>query len=118
MSAGRSRAALKAVLLDPRSTHYAVLGVSPGRCEEPELAAARRVLALELHPDRNDDRRAHDFMARVNVAHATLSDPGARRKYDALLRSTHTECVPCEGAGVRVKTQGFKARGFLVCMGL
>lgn len=64
--------------------HYATLGVTP-RSTAEEIRIAWRLLARELHPDRNpgcDDtlRRAQA----VNEAYAVLSDPTARRRYDRL----------------------------------
>lgn len=110
---------LKRLLLDPRSTHYAVLGVAPGNAGDPAvLKSARRELALLVHPDRNpDDRRAHDYTARVNVAYGVLSDGDARRFYDAQLRSTHLPCVVCSGAGFTAKQRGFKGTEQVPCNG-
>ena len=114
----RSPAALKATLVDPRATHYAVLGVCPGNLVE-DLDPARRALAGLLHPDRGggEDRRAHDFMCRVNDAHAALEDPAQRKLYDARLLSTHAKCPACAGEGFSTRQRGFKAVARLRCMG-
>lgn len=101
--------ALRRLLTDPAATHYEVLSVAPG-WEQAETDTSRKQLARLLHPDRHpDDGTAHDFMARVNVAHAVLSDKAARKRYDASLLSTHVKCKACAGAGFTVKRKGFKS---------
>lgn len=72
-------------------TYYDVLGVAP----EATTAVIRRAyvtLARRHHPDRHVTetprvRAEHErAMQAVNEAWAVLSDPGARRRYDASLR--------------------------------
>lgn len=66
------------------TTHYEVLGV--GRKASPaSLRQAYRVMARRYHPDVNNDPRAHETMARINEAFATLSDVERRSEYDAAL---------------------------------
>ncbi len=66
------------------TTHYEVLGV--GRKASPEsLRQAYRVMARRYHPDVNNDPRAHETMARINEAFATLSDDERRSEYDAAI---------------------------------
>lgn len=113
----RSPAALKAVLANLRSTHYEVLGVSPGACDEASLKAARSVLTRLFHPDRNEDRRAHDYTTRANAAYVALSTPSERKHYDATLRSTHVPCNGCAGAGFKLKSVGFTKQTRLRCLG-
>jgi molecular chaperone DnaJ len=63
--------------------YYRILGISPGASTE-EVKRAYRRLAKELHPDRhsNDPAATAKFQA-LNEAHAVLSDPEARARYDA-----------------------------------
>jgi DnaJ-class molecular chaperone len=114
----RKRAVTKALLLDPKATHYAVLGVSPGACNTASLKDARRQLALMCHPDLHPgDPRAHDYTARANVAYDVLSDAALRRTYDAHLKATHKQCAACGGEGFKTKQRGFKALDRLRCLG-
>ena len=53
---------------------------------DDEIKAAFRRLAKRHHPDLHaGDRRAEERFKEVNEAHAILSDPGARARYDASL---------------------------------
>jgi hypothetical protein len=63
--------------------YYRIVGVSPSASAE-EVKRAYRRLAKELHPDRhpNDPAATAKFQA-LNEAHAVLSDPEARARYDA-----------------------------------
>jgi DnaJ-class molecular chaperone len=67
--------------------HYQVLQVS--RRAEPEvIERAYRALSLKYHPDVVSERQredAHRRMQRINEAYRVLSDPKARRAYDAQL---------------------------------
>lgn len=63
--------------------YYRRLGVSIGASAE-EIKRAYRKLAKELHPDRHSN--VPDATARfqaLNEAHACLSNPQARARYDA-----------------------------------
>jgi len=114
----RPQSATLAALRNPFSTHYQVLGVSPGEVdEEGVLKAARRELALVFHPDRNMNGSAHDYTARVNVAYTVLSDAAARRLYDASLRTSHAPCATCTGTGLKRVQRGFTATKKLKCLG-
>ena len=63
--------------------YYVILGVSQEASAE-EVKRAYRRLAKELHPDRHpDDHAATSKFQAVNEAHAVLSDPEARARYDA-----------------------------------
>lgn len=74
--------------------YYARLGVRPG-CEPPELKAAFRRRARELHPD-SVTGDAKGFV-RLKEAYDVLSDPLQRSAYDSTIRSMGG----ARGAGLR-----------------
>lgn len=63
--------------------YYAILGV-PKTASQAEIKKAYRRLARELHPDTNKDPAAERRFKDANEAHAVLSDPEKRRRYDEL----------------------------------
>lgn len=65
--------------LQPRSL-YEVLGVAPSAAE-PDIKAAYRALARQLHPDVNAGASAAR-LAEINDAYATLTSTEARAAYD------------------------------------
>jgi hypothetical protein len=71
-------------------THYDTLGVPPG-ADHAAIRAAYLSMARVHHPDRHVDAppaaraRAARTMREVNAAWTVLSDPAARRGYDARL---------------------------------
>lgn len=62
--------------------YYKVLGLDPGASLE-QIKKAYRKLARKYHPDLNpDDTQANKKFQEINEAHAVLSDPAKRAKYD------------------------------------
>ena len=61
---------------------YEILQLHPSA--EPEvIQAAYRRLAQKYHPDVNKSPDAEEIMRRLNRAYETLSNPSARRNYNA-----------------------------------
>src|SRR5207247_7106693 len=64
--------------------YYQTLGVPRG-ASQAEIKKAFRKLARENHPDKKPgDKDAERRFKAVNEAHAVLSDPDKRKKYDRL----------------------------------
>jgi molecular chaperone DnaJ len=86
---------------------YETLGVARG-CDDKELKAAFRKLAMQFHPDRNpgDEACEHKFKE-INQAYEILKDPQKRAAYD---RFGH---AAFENGGMgRGAANGFAAGGF------
>ena len=81
---------------------YDILGVREGADEEA-LRKSYRSLARKHHPDVSTDPRAHEVMARINEAFATLSDPARRIEYDAMLAGGGLQDAPNPRAGAPEK---------------
>jgi curved DNA-binding protein CbpA len=70
------------------STHYDLLGVSPGARHDSVRSAYRR-LAQRYHPDKMPGNpRAQQVMAALNEAYTVLSDPHQRAEYDEFVRTS------------------------------
>src|SRR5260370_3187222 len=61
---------------------YQILGVSRDASQQ-DIQRAYRKLARQYHPDVNSDPAAEERFKDVSEAHAVLSDPQTRRRYDA-----------------------------------
>lgn len=92
-------------------SHYELLGVDRGASQE-EVAAAWRVVARRLHPDRHvcksaeEQRQATQAFAAASRANACLSDPRQRREYDRTLKLRGAQCTACGGEGRTHRQQG------------
>src|ERR671915_2340411 len=69
-----------------QTNHYKVLGV-PRNASQSEIKDAYRRLAKERHPDRPGGSETE--FARLQEAHAVLSDPNRRRQHDEALDLAH-----------------------------
>lgn len=75
--------------MNPRNTHYHILGVEPG-VSRAEIKRAYRLLVKEMHPDlgqtdktSEERNEATERMMRLNEAYETLKDSTRRAVYDA-----------------------------------
>jgi len=64
-----------------KQDYYEVLGV-PRNANDGEIKKAFRRLALQYHPDRNNDPGAEEKFKEINEAYQVLSDPEKRSSYD------------------------------------
>jgi len=77
--------------------YYQTLGV-PRTASQAEIKKAFRRLARENHPDaKPDDATSEQRFKQINEAHAVLSDPDKRKKYDML--GANWEQMSRAGAG-------------------
>lgn len=64
--------------------YYQILGVGK-EASDKDIKKAYRKLATQYHPDKNPDNKvAEEKFKEINEAHAVLSDPEKRKKYDQL----------------------------------
>ena len=62
--------------------YYKILGIEKTATKE-EIKKAYRKLAMKYHPDKNPgDKEAERKFKEINEAHAVLSDPEKKKKYD------------------------------------
>lgn len=67
-------------------SYYDILGVAENASQD-QIKAAFRKLAMELHPDRNqNNREAEEKFKKVNEAYSTLQDSQSRAQYDHNLK--------------------------------
>ena len=91
--------------------YYEILGVSKD-AEEKALKAAYRKLAMENHPDRNqDDAAAEERFREASEAYDVLKDPQKRAAYD---RMGHAAFDQSGGGGGGFGGAGFGGGGFLI----
>lgn len=72
-------------------THYEILGVTPD-ADAAAIKAAYRVASKAVHPDASGASAA--LFAQVTEAYRVLSDPSARRRYDAALNPSYPPPTP------------------------
>lgn len=88
-------------------THYEVLDAAPNATPEQLLAAYRKKV-LRCHPDRGG---SHEAMVEVNAAWEILSNPDARRNYDAEMAGAADpatrEAVATEAAAARERAENY-----------
>jgi curved DNA-binding protein CbpA len=72
---------------------YQILGVEVN-ATAAQIRAAYRQRALQLHPDVNPAPDAAERFARLQHAHATLSDVRLRREYDLMLVAAVSGSAP------------------------
>ena len=91
---------------DTGSDLYGVLGIARTASED-EIRRAYRRQALRWHPDKNpDDRESAEVMfKKVAEAYEVLSNPAARRRYDATGQVSADDSTPSSGT-----TGGFGQR--------
>ena len=89
---------------DQKRDYYDVLGVARNASPE-DLKKAFRKLAMQYHPDRNQEAGAEERFKEVNEAYEVLSDPNRRQMYD---RFGHA----ATGAGADGFARGFDGFGF------
>ena len=63
------------------SDYYALLGVDR-KCEDGELKKAYRKMAMQYHPDRNNEPDAEARFKEITEAYEVLRDPQKRAVYD------------------------------------
>jgi len=61
--------------------YYELLGIQR-TADNREIRKAFKKLALKLHPDKNDEKGAHEKFLKINRAYEVLKDEELRKKYD------------------------------------
>lgn len=103
-------------------THYDDLGL-PASASDEEIREAYLNLVRLLHPDSQRDptlkRFTENQMTRVSRAHAVLSDPERRRRYDRTLTSNGIEKIPelvdSKRSAGRWRARALITIGWLIC---
>ncbi|HEU5374582.1 MAG TPA: DnaJ domain-containing protein [Ktedonobacteraceae bacterium] len=91
--------------MDTPNDYYTVLGVD-SKASASTIKAAFKKLALQYHPDVYKGDDAQERMRRLLQAYQTLSDPAARKEYDA--RRTGGRVA---SAGSAVASDSYRAAG-------
>ncbi len=67
----------------PSKDYYQILGV-PRNATEDDIKKAYRKLAMQYHPDRNQDKEqwANEKFKEINEAYGVLGNPDKRKQYD------------------------------------
>lgn len=92
--------------------YYKVLGVDKN-ADEKTIKKAYRKLARQYHPDVNPgDKEAEQKFKQINEAHAVLSDPEKRKKYDKYGENwEHADAFEKAGGGRQYRTQDWASQG-------
>jgi curved DNA-binding protein CbpA len=84
-------------------TLYDVLMVSP-IADQEFITSAYRILAKRHHPDLDRSPGASERMAQLNEAHAILSDPAKRARYDEVVNAaTEPRLAPSAPGAVNLR---------------
>ncbi|WP_333819236.1 J domain-containing protein [Ohtaekwangia sp.] len=76
--------------------YYSILGVHT-TAHIAEIKRAYRRLAVQYHPDKNPDPRAHAIFQEINEAYDVLSDPVKKWEYDSRMQSSFTTVAQEQG---------------------
>ena len=90
--------------MDTSTDYYIVLGVDP-QASSSTIKAAFKRLALQYHPDVYKGEDAQERMRSLLEAYQTLSDPEARKAYDARREGRDVWKVRSESVGVRTESR-------------
>jgi len=96
--------------MDTSNDHYAVLGVDP-QADASVIKAAFKRLALQYHPDVYKGTDAQERMRGLLLAYQTLSDPEARKNYDARRRGASVSGRTMDGAAAYNTANGASQNG-------
>ncbi len=74
------------------TTYYDIFGISISATQE-EIKNAYRKLAMEYHPDRNQDKESSKMkMQEINFIYSILSNPEKKERYRSEERRVGKEC--------------------------
>ena len=75
--------------------YFAILGLGQDASFE-EIKKAYKTLALQFHPDKNNDPGAEERFKEIGEAYENLTDPDKRSKYDTFrhMNVCHPSTIP------------------------
>lgn len=74
--------------INSSKSHYDVLGVNK-LSSAKEIKIAYYKQCKELHPDKNNNKKAHGEFVKLNEAYSILSNPNSRQDYDSSVNSSY-----------------------------
>jgi DnaJ domain len=80
--------------------YYKILGVHPD-APASVIKAAYRAIAMDLHPDRNQQKDTTSQFQKIQAAYAVLSDQEKRKSYDADSSIPHSETEQTSGGSYK-----------------